>query len=140
MFILDSNRYSQDAAGVSGQILQTIQKAGGEILVSRLWEERRLAFPISGHRKGAYWLTYFKGPGSAVAELNRQFLINENVLRSLILRVDPRIADTLVEHARTGQKPRAPEPAPRPVERVPSAQDALAALDDDAIPTGLEEE
>ena len=28
--------------------------------MSRLWDERRLAFPIRGQRKGAYWLTYFR--------------------------------------------------------------------------------
>ena len=37
-----------------------IEKLGGEILVSRLWEERRLAYPIKSHRKGTYWLTYFR--------------------------------------------------------------------------------
>ena len=37
-----------------------IEEAGGEMLVSRLWEERRLAYPIEGHRKGTYWLTYFR--------------------------------------------------------------------------------
>ena len=41
MFILDSNRYARDPAGVSGQVVEMIQKLGGEILVSRLWEERR---------------------------------------------------------------------------------------------------
>ena len=54
MFILDSNRYSRDTVGVSGQISEMITKLGGEILASRLWEERRLAYPIDGHRKGAY--------------------------------------------------------------------------------------
>ena len=60
MFILDSNRYGHDPEAVSGQINEMIQKPGGEILVSRLWEERRLAYPIKGHRKGTYWLTYFR--------------------------------------------------------------------------------
>ena len=41
MFILDSNKYSRDQAGVSGQIAETIQKLGGSILANRLWEDRR---------------------------------------------------------------------------------------------------
>ena len=36
MFILDSNRYARDTAGVSGQIPDAIQKLGGEILANRL--------------------------------------------------------------------------------------------------------
>jgi small subunit ribosomal protein S6 len=46
MFILDSNRYGRDPETVSNQIPAMIQALGGEILVSRLWEERRLAYPI----------------------------------------------------------------------------------------------
>ena len=60
MFILDSNRFGRDHETVSGQIPAMIEKLGGEMLVSRLWEERRLAYPIKGQRKGTYWLTYFR--------------------------------------------------------------------------------
>jgi len=67
MFILDSNRFGRDPDGVSGQISELIEKLGGEILVSRLWEERRLAYPIKGQRKGTYWLTYFRLAGGQLA-------------------------------------------------------------------------
>ena len=102
MFILDSNRYSRDAAGVSGQIPEMIQKLGGEILASRLWEERRLAYPINGHRKGTYWLTYFKLDSSELTDLTRQCQLSDSILRTLFLKVDPRIADALVSHALAG--------------------------------------
>ena len=103
MFILDANRYAQDPQGVSGQIPKMIQDAGGEVLVSRLWEERRLAFPIKGHRKGAYWLTYFRVDGTKIAELERTSHLSNTILRVLFLKVEPRIVDALVEHARSGQ-------------------------------------
>ncbi len=99
MFILDANRYSRDAAGVSGQIPEMIAKAGGEMLASRLWEERRLAYPIDGHRKGTYWLTYFKLDSGELTGLTRQCQLSESILRTLFLKVDPRIADALVAHA-----------------------------------------
>ena len=63
MFLLDSNRYAKDPNGVSGQISEMIQNLGGEMLASRLWNEQRLAYPIKGHRKGTYWLTYFRIDG-----------------------------------------------------------------------------
>lgn len=102
MFILDAGRYAQDPAGVSGQVAQMIEAAGGEVLVARLWEERRLAYPIEGHRKGAYWLTYFKVDGVKITELERKCQLSPTVIRVLFLKVDPRIIDTLVEHAKTG--------------------------------------
>jgi len=102
MFILDSSRYAQDAGGVSGQVSAMIEAAGGEVLVSRLWEERRLAYPIDGHRKGTYWLSYFKLDGAKIAELERKCQLSQTIIRVLFLKVDPRIIDTLVEHAKTG--------------------------------------
>ena len=99
LFILDSNRYSRDQAAVSSQISEMITQAGGEVLASRLWEERRLAYPINGQRKGTYWLTYFRVPTDQLTGINRQCLLNETIVRSLFIRVDPRIVDTLVSHA-----------------------------------------
>jgi len=102
MFILDSNRYSRDPETVSGQIPKMIEAVGGEILVSRMWEERRLAYQIDGHRKGAYWLTYFRVEGKNIATLERECLLSDTILRVLFLKVDPRIVEPLVAHAQDG--------------------------------------
>lgn len=112
MYILDSNRYSRDQTGVSGQIPEMVQKLGGEMLASRLWEERRLAYPIDGHRKGTYWLTYFKLDSTKLTDLNRQCQLSDSIVRTLFLKVDARIADALVSHALSGTtaQRRAPEP------------------------------
>jgi len=102
MFILDANRYGRDAEGISQQITNLIQGAGGEILVSRFWEERRLAYPINAHRKGVYWLTYFRLDSVRLIEIKRKVEISDDILRTLFLKVDPRIVDTLVAHAKAG--------------------------------------
>lgn len=105
LFILDSNRYGRDPGGISGQIPQMIEQHGGKMLASRLWEERRLAYPIGPHRKGTYWLAYFKLDGDHMGLVRRQVQLNENVVRSMFLKVDPRIAEALVTHALTGTGP-----------------------------------
>ncbi len=112
MFILDSNRYARDQVGVSGQISEMIEKLGGEILASRLWEERRLAYPVNGHRKGTYWLTYFKLESAQLPLLNRQCQLSDSIVRTLFLKVDPRITEVLVSHALAGPASlrRPPEP------------------------------
>ena len=107
MFILDSNRYSRDAAGTVAQIPVAVEQLGGKMLASRLWEERRLAYPIKGHRKGTYWLTYFRLDGDQLTSLSRQFQLNEAIVRNLVLKIEPRIADAMVEHALTGGGPMA---------------------------------
>ena len=99
MFILDPSRYSRDAATVSGGVSDAVAQNGGTVLAARLWDERKLAYPIKGHKKGVYWLTYFKMPGDGLTVLERQCEINDDILRKLVLRVDDRIADALVQHA-----------------------------------------
>jgi small subunit ribosomal protein S6 len=110
MFIFDSNRYAREPGAVSGEIDQLIESAGGEMLASRLWEERRLAFPIKRQRKGTYWLTYFRLGTDQLAGINRQVEINDNVLRHLILKIDPRLVEPMVAHA-TGVAQTPPGPA-----------------------------
>jgi small subunit ribosomal protein S6 len=118
MVIYDSNKYAQDPNKVGGQIGALVTKLGGEVLVSRLWNDQKLAYPIDGHKKGTYWLTYFRLDGTKLVEFNRDLRINETVVRSLTLHVDPRLVDALVEHAKGGLRPRAPEPTVGTPERV----------------------
>ena len=116
MVILDPNKYAQDPNGMGSQISNLVVKFGGEVLVSRLWQEQKLAYPIDGHKKGTYWLTYFRLDSNKLVEFNREVQINETILRSLTLRVEPRLVDALVEHAKGGQKAKpAAEPAAEPV-------------------------
>lgn len=106
MVIFDSNKYAQNPSGLGATIPDLVAKCGGEVLVSRLWQEQKLAFPIGSHKKGAYWLTYFRLDSLKLTEFNRELRINETVVRSLTLRVEPRLVDALVEHAKGGQRTR----------------------------------
>jgi len=126
MFILDSNRFGRDSETVSGQVPTMIEKLGGEMLVSRLWDERRLAFPIKGQRKGTYWLTYFRLESTRLDELKRQFQITEDIIRVLFLKVDPRIVDTVVAHATSA--PVVAPPAPE------AGKPVVEGLDEETLP------
>jgi small subunit ribosomal protein S6 len=103
LFIFDSDLYAKGADEVSSQVASIVEQLGGEVLLSRLWDERKLAYPIKGHRRGTYWLAYFRIDPSSVKDLTRQFQLSDSILRFLILLVDPRLVDTLVEHARAGK-------------------------------------
>jgi small subunit ribosomal protein S6 len=112
MFILDPAKYSRDPAGSAQQINDMITQHGGTVLAARLWDERKLAYPINGHKKGVYWLTYFKMPGGTLTALERQCEITDDIIRQLVLKVDDRIADALVQHALAGEA--APKRSPPP--------------------------
>ena len=100
LFILDSNRYARDPGGVSEAIPQMIEEFEGKVLANRLWNEQKLAYPIDGHQKGTYWLTYFEFESTRLLELNRACQLNESILRQMVLKIDPRLVDAMVAHAR----------------------------------------
>ena len=117
MFILDPAKYSRDSVALSTQISDLITQHGGTILAARVWDERKLAFPIKGHKKGLYWLTYFKMESANLAAMERQCTISDDIIRKLVLKVDARLADAMVQHALESGvvAPKRPTPQPAPV-------------------------
>ena len=100
LFILDSNHYSRDPGGVSAGVNALFENIGGKVLASRLWQEQKLAYPVDGHQKGTYWLTYAEVESTRLPELNRGCQLSEPVIRHLTLKVDPRLVEPMLAHAR----------------------------------------
>lgn len=99
LFIFDANKFARDHDALPKAVEEMITSEGGEVVVSRLWEERRLAYPIKGQRKGAYWLIYFRQTGDKIAGFNRSCELKSGVLRHLVLKIHPRLVEPILEHA-----------------------------------------
>lgn len=82
-----------------------IEAHGGKILVLKKWDERKLSYEIKGNKRGTYFLALFTAPGPAVAQIERDVKLNEDVLRVLILKADHVNADEIQSH-----EPQKPEP------------------------------
>ena len=65
-----------------------IEDAGGKVVKTETWGLRSLAYRIAKNRKGHYVMLDFDAPAAAVAELERQTQINEDVIRYMTVRVD----------------------------------------------------
>lgn len=104
MLILDPNAYAKDSAGMAEMLKSMVEKCGGTVLASRLWNEQRLAYAMDGHRKGVYWLMYMEMPGPNVSKVTRECVISETIIRHLAIKIDPRLVEALVAMAR-GEKP-----------------------------------
>lgn len=84
-----------DAAKGGGQFPETIRhiagvvgRHGGEFERIEKWDERKLAYPIRGVKRGIYILTYFRADGDTIAELRHTIQLSEEVLRVLVLRAE----------------------------------------------------
>jgi small subunit ribosomal protein S6 len=65
-----------------------IEKHGGQIQVIKKWDERKLAFEIGKQKRGTYIIAFFKAPGGAIAPLERDVKLSEEVLRVLVTSAD----------------------------------------------------
>jgi small subunit ribosomal protein S6 len=68
------------------EVKTTIGSLGGEVTVDKEWGRRRLAYPIDDHSEGVYHVLRFMLEGAKLAELERYFRFNDNVLRALVIR------------------------------------------------------
>jgi small subunit ribosomal protein S6 len=100
MFLLDTNTVSGDVPAAAKQLHTVLEKHNAEVLASRPWDERRLLYPIKKHKKGLYYLTYFRTEGKNLDPIKRDYALNEMVLRSLVLKVEPKMVDTMLTLAR----------------------------------------
>jgi len=70
------------------QFATIVKDHGGEVTKREYWGLRNLAFRIKKNRKGHYVLLNISAPAAAVAEMERNMRINEDVLRHMTIRVE----------------------------------------------------
>ena len=75
-------------AEASDHVLAQLEKVGAEVMAFRKWDDRRLAFPIKGNKRGVFFLGYFKLAGDKMASLERNLLLSEELVRFLVTRAD----------------------------------------------------
>src|SRR5437899_12918500 len=109
MFLHDSGKTSGDWNAVANLVHGILERHQGEVIASRPWDERRLAYSVNGHKKGMYLLTYFRAEGPSLSKIEHDCAINEAVLRQLVLKVHPKLVEQLVAQAMAPHEPPAPE-------------------------------
>jgi small subunit ribosomal protein S6 len=65
-----------------------VERHEGKVLVLKKWDERKLAYELGGQKRGLYILCYFEAPGPAVAAIERDVNLSEQILRVLVTKAD----------------------------------------------------
>ena len=69
-------------------IEEVITSNGGEIAATNAMGMRKLAYPIEKNARGYYQVIYYSAAPSAIAEIERRFRINEELLRFVTIKYD----------------------------------------------------
>lgn len=86
-FIVDTSK-GDTVIDSTVEKFKSLVAENAEVVDVDLWGKRRLAYPINDMSEGYYVVITFKCDGSFCAELDRNFNIDENVLRSFILKLE----------------------------------------------------
>jgi small subunit ribosomal protein S6 len=79
---------AQQVEALSEQFKAIIEQNGGKVEKTEYWGVKSVAYRIKKNRKAHFTLLNIDAPASAVAEMERQMAINEDVIRFLTVRVD----------------------------------------------------
>jgi small subunit ribosomal protein S6 len=79
---------AQQVEELTAQFKGVIEQMGGKIAKTEYWGVKSLNFRIRKNRKAHFTLLNVDAPPAALAEVERQQRINEDVLRYLTVRVD----------------------------------------------------
>jgi len=87
MFLFDPT-FGSSFENCEQEIRRLMDRAEGEIILCRKWDERRLAYRIKGRKRGVYVLAYLRVKPEKIVPLERDVKLSEIVLRMLILKAE----------------------------------------------------
>ncbi len=88
MVIFDPDTDERQVQPTLDQYLTVITKAGGTVDNLDIWGRRRLAYEIRKKSEGIYAVINLTAEPATVKELDRQFTINESIMRTKVMRPD----------------------------------------------------
>ncbi|MEZ5980466.1 MAG: 30S ribosomal protein S6 [Planctomycetota bacterium] len=88
MFLIDNDLVRAGWSDAKAVVTNVLTKHGGAVRSARRWDERALAFPVGGRRRGTYVISYVELPSDAMPSLTRDLEITEGIMRYMIVRTD----------------------------------------------------
>ena len=90
MVIFDPETDERSVQPTLEQYLTVITKGGGTVENLDIWGRRRLAYEIQKRTEGIYAVITLNAEPDDVKEMDRQFRINESIMRTKVIRPDTR--------------------------------------------------
>jgi small subunit ribosomal protein S6 len=105
IYIVDATLAEDQVKTIIEKYAGVIAKANGSVEDTDIWDPRKLAYEIKGHREGRYIVVNFLGDAACKNELDRIFRISDDVIRHMIVKQDPK-ADRFPSKTRAAEQER----------------------------------
>lgn len=104
MVILNPEVDERQVAPTLDKFLKVITNDGGSVDNVDVWGKRRLAYEIQKKNEGIYAVVSFTATSEATKELDRQLKLNEQIMRTKVLRAEEAQAMIASEAKRAEEK------------------------------------
>jgi small subunit ribosomal protein S6 len=88
VFLARQDASTQQVEELTTQMTGIVEQAGGKVTKTENWGVRSLTYRMNKNRKAHFVLLNIEAPSSAIAEIERQERISEDVIRYLSVRVE----------------------------------------------------
>ena len=88
MFIVKPTLTEEETKAQIELVKANIEKNGGEIVSCDDMGTKQLAYEIEKQKRGYYFVIYFKAPTSSILELERNYRINEEIIRFIFIKYE----------------------------------------------------
>ena len=123
IFVIDSLLKTEEIENIITKYEKFISANGGQIELIDRWGKKRLAFEIKKRQYGYYVLILFEGIPSMIKSLEREYRLNESILRYKTIKLTTMALKVLK------QQP----PVPPKVESVDSTKTADTVADTETV-------
>jgi len=97
VFIVHPDLTDEEIKAVADRYGELIVAQKGTVIKTEDWGKRKLAYDIKKQSKGAYFLIDFYGSGNMIKEIERNFNIDDKILKFLTVKTkdpfDPALLD-----------------------------------------------
>jgi small subunit ribosomal protein S6 len=108
LFVVKPTLTEEEIAAQVAKVKEVLAKVDAELLAADDMGMRRLAYPVEKNERGYYTVLFYKAQGEAIAEIERNLKINEEIIKFLTVKYvkNKEIAqfDKLVAAANTEKK------------------------------------
>ncbi len=88
VFIARQDLSQAQVDALAESVANIVTEFKGTVHKTETWGLKQLAYKIAKNRKGHYAMVTIEAPGAAVAEIERQAAISEDIIRWLTIRTD----------------------------------------------------
>ena len=88
VFLARQDASPQQVEDLTAQMTGIVEQAGGKVTKTENWGVRSLTYRMNKNRKAHFVLLNIDAPSAAIAEIERQERISEDVIRYLSVRVE----------------------------------------------------